>query len=190
MQWYWLDCAILLVIGLSIITGLCRGFVKELIALCVWILAIWLAFTYSPEAEEWLKTYIQEKTVRTAVAFIAILVATLVIGGLVNAFLSFILRRSGLSGTDRLLGMGFGFIRGIFIVALLMLVVKMTSIPYQQYSAQSKLYAQFDPLVSWLSTFMPQFIKQVKTFDKDKIAIDITPAPQYIDKLQEAKKAG
>ncbi len=166
MSWHIIDFVIIAVVGLSVVTGLFRGFVKELIALCVWILAIWLAFKYSPEVNTWLRPYIQDMTARTVVAFVAILLATIVVGGLFNAVLSFILRRSGLSGTDRLLGMGFGFVRGVFIVALLMLVAKMASIP-TTYTDQSRLYNKFDPLVNWLSGFMPEFIKHAKVFDKD-----------------------
>lgn len=172
MSWHIIDFVIIAIVGLSVITGLFRGFVKELIALCVWILAIWLAFKYSGEVNNWLKPYIQDMAARSVVAFVGILLATIVVGGLFNAVLSFILRRSGLSGTDRLLGMGFGFVRGVFIVALLMLVVKMASIPYQSYAEQSRLYNKFDPLVNWLSGFMPEFIKHAKVFDKDESGTD------------------
>ena len=171
MQWHWLDYAIIAVIGLSVITGLFRGFIKELIALCVWILAIWLALTYSSELDSWLLPYIQDKTARTAVAFVAILLATIIIGGLFNALLSFILRRSGLSGTDRLLGMGFGFVRGVFIVSLIMLVVKMSSVSHQEYTSKSTLYAKFDPLVNGLYGYMPELIKHVGAFDKKDDAV-------------------
>ncbi len=177
MDSHWLDYFIIAVIGLSVITGLFRGFVKELIALCVWITAIWLAYNYSHIVDTWLQPYIDEKTIRGAASFVAILFATLIAGSLLNAVLSFILSRSGLSGTDRVLGMGFGFIRGVFIVALMMLVVKMTSLPYQQYSSQSQLYAKFDPLVSWLSSLTPNLIQQVKAFDKTNMIIDTEPAP-------------
>lgn len=178
MPWNWLDFTIIAVIGLSVITGLFRGFLKELIALCVWVLAIWLAITYSSLLDPWLQPYISDKTVRTAVAFVAILLATIILGGLCNALLSFILHRSGLSGTDRLLGMGFGFVRGLFIVSLLMLVVKITAIPYyQNFSNQSRLYAKFDPIVDWLYGLMPEFIKRVKSIDHSGDAIDIKQAP-------------
>ena len=180
MSWNWIDCVIIAVIALSMITGLFRGFIKELIALGVWVLAIWLAFTYTSVVDPWLQPYIQDKTARMVVSFVAILLATIILGGLFNALLSFILRRSGLSGTDRLLGMGFGFVRGVFIVALMMLVVKMTSLPQQDYTSQSRLYAKFDPLVTWLYGFMPNFIKQVKVFDKNDSVMDtkdIKPGP-------------
>lgn len=166
MQWHWIDYVILSVIGLSVITGLFRGFVKELIALCVWVLAIWLAMTYSSVVDPWLQPHIQDKTVRTVVAFLAVLFATIIVGGLFNAMLSFILRRSGLSGTDRLLGMGFGLVRGVFIVALLMLVIKMTSLSHEEYTSKSRLYPKFDPLVSWLYGYMPDLISKVAVFDK------------------------
>lgn len=165
MSLYWVDCAILTVIGLSIITGLFRGLVKELIALCVWALAIWLAFHYSQVLEPWFEPYCKDKTVLKAVCMIAILIGTLIVGGIFNAILGFVMRKSGLSGTDRVLGMGFGFVRGVCIVALILVVVKLTSLPYESYRKDSVLYAKFDPLVDWISAFIPDFIKQVKVYD-------------------------
>ncbi|AMV14072.1 CvpA family protein [Legionella pneumophila serogroup 1] len=176
MQLQWVDIAIVAIIALSVLTGLFRGFVKELVALCVWILAIWLGFNYSQSLDPWLSSYIEEQSVRTAIGFIIILFATLFVGGVVNAILSFILKRAGLSGTDRTLGMGFGFLRGVFIVALIMVAVKMTSLPHQEYSQKSKLYARFDPVVALLYSHLPEFIKQVKTVDKTENIIDTVPA--------------
>lgn len=166
MQLQWVDIAIIAIIGLSVLTGLFRGFVKELVALCVWVIAIWLGMHYSQSLDPWLQSYIQEQSARTAVAFVIILFGTLFVGGVINAILSFILKRAGLSGTDRTLGMGFGFIRGVFIVALLMVAIKMTSLPYQKYSQDSRLYARFDPVVNLLYEHLPEFIKQIKAVDK------------------------
>ncbi len=175
MQLQWVDLGIIAIIGMSVLTGLFRGFVKELVALCVWALAIWLGFNYSQNLDPWLQSYIQEQSARTAVAFIIIMFGTLFVGGVINAILSFILKRAGLSGTDRTLGMGFGFLRGVFIVALIMVAVKMTSLPYQEYSKESKLYAQFDPVVSLLYSHLPEFIKQVKAVDQTENIIDTVP---------------
>jgi membrane protein required for colicin V production len=144
MQLIWVDLAILSLIALSVLTGLFRGFVKELISLSVWVLAIWLAYHYGDKLHPFLMSYIHDKHLRTAVAFLILFFATLILGGIVNSLLNFIMRRTGLSGTDRALGMGFGLLRGVFIIALLMVAVRMTSLPYQQYAKQSKLYAQFE----------------------------------------------
>ena len=173
MQLQWIDIAIIAVIGLSILTGLFRGFVKELVALCVWVIAMWLAFNYCQSLDPWLKSYIKEDSARTAIGFVIILFTVLLVGGVINAILSFILKRAGLSGTDKTLGMVFGFTRGVFIVALIMLAVKMTSLPYQEYSKESRLYARFDPIVDLLYSHMPEFIKQIKTVDKSDNIITI-----------------
>ena len=174
MQLQWVDIAIIVIMGLSVLTGLFRGFVKELIALCVWIMAIWLAFRYCQKLDPWLIAYIKEQAIRTAVGFIIILLATLLAGGIFNAVLSSILKRTGLSGTDKTLGMIFGFVRGVFIVALIMLAVKMTSLPSEEYSKESTLYARFQPVVDIIYPYMPEFIKKVKTVDNGSI-IDTVP---------------
>jgi len=166
MAWHWIDYAIMAIIGLSVLTGLFRGFVKELMALCVWVLAIWLAITYSSVLDPWALPYIKDKTARMIACFIVVLIATLIVGGACNAFMSFILRRSGLSGTDRILGMGFGFVRGIFIVSLGVLVLQSTSLSSTEVTSQSRLLPHFDAVVQWLSGYMPDFIKQIKVFDK------------------------
>ena len=166
MQLHWIDYAIITVVGLSMLTGLFRGFLKELIALCVWILAIWLAYHYTSALDPWLQHYIQDKTARMVVGFIAILLMTIIAGGIFNALLSFILRRTGLSGTDRLLGMLFGFVRGVFIVALVLAGVKITSATGRDYTNNSVLYPKFDPLVNWLYGHMQGVIQHVNVLDK------------------------
>lgn len=174
MSWYWVDIAIVVIIVLSVITGLFRGFVKECIALCVWIFAFWFAFNYGSILDPWVVPHVKDNTMKTIVEFILVLVASLILGGIINAIIGFLMRCSGLSGPDRVLGMVFGFIRGAFMVAILMLGVQLTGMPYEQYRQQSTLYARFDPLVTWMSGYVPEFIKHVKAIDKPgkKITID------------------
>lgn len=172
MQWYWIDIAIILIIGLSVITGLFRGFLKELIALSVWIVAIWLAYNYASVLYPWLGNYIQDQTVIKIASFVIVLTATVIIGGIINALLGFILKRSGLSGTDRLLGMGFGFIRGVFIVSLIIVVIRMTSLPQEEYVSQSRLYSKFTPVVDWISSKVPDLINQAKSLDQTNSLAD------------------
>lgn len=175
MQLQWIDLVIIAVIGLSALTGLFRGVVKEVIALGIWILAIWLGYNYSQSLDPWLQSYIQEKSARTVVAFLIILFGTLLAGGIVNTILSFMLKSTGLSGMDKILGMVFGFARGVFIVALILAAVKMTSLPYQQYVQNSKVIAQLNPVVNWISGYLPVFIERVKSVDKVVNIIDTVP---------------
>lgn len=162
---FWVDIAILVVIALSVMTGLFRGFVKELISVSVWILAIWMSINFSNRLDPLLSPYIHQDAMRSGAAFLIILFSILLLGGIVNAILSFILKRTGLSGTDRLLGMGFGFIRGVFIVSIIIVGMRMTNMPEDDYRRQSNFYAKFDPLVNSIASYVPSFIKKVKTLD-------------------------
>lgn len=161
------DYVILGMIALSIITGLFRGFVKEIIALSVWILAIWFGITYADQLAPWIRPYVSDKTAVFAGGFVVILLATLIVGGIISGMFGFLLRRSGLSGTDRLLGMGFGFIRGVFMISLIILVINMTSFAKDRLVIQSSLYPCFKPVVNWMNGFMPTFIKKVGFLDPD-----------------------
>jgi len=163
--WHWIDYVIIGVIAVSVVTGLIRGFIKELISLCVWIIAGWLAFVYAKPVAQWLGTYVQDKSAQVVLAYILIIVGTLVVGGVINALLSFIMHRSGLSGTDRLLGVGFGFIRGVFVVGLIMVVIKLSGMPEEDYKEKSLLYSQFNPLVNWMYQYAPDLIKHVETLE-------------------------
>lgn len=172
-SWHWVDYAIVAVIALSVLTGLIRGFVKELIALSVWIIAGWLSFMYAKPVSLWLATYIQDTSVRVVVSYVLIIVGTLLAGGLVTSMISFIMHRTGLSGTDRLLGLGFGLVRGVFVVSLLMVVVKLTGMPEDEYRQKSKLYAHFSPVVSWMYQYAPDMMKRVEKLEQKTLSSEL-----------------
>jgi membrane protein required for colicin V production len=115
----------------------------------------------------WVGRYVVDHTVQIVLAVLVIIIGTVLLGSLINGLLTFVLRSAGLSGTDRLLGMAFGFVRGVFIVSLLILVTKLTSFaPAASYTNQSVLYHQFTPIVDWLYGFTPGIIKQMAEIEQ------------------------
>jgi membrane protein required for colicin V production len=174
-----LDIVILVVIAVSVFTGLFRGFVKELFALGIWFLALWSGGHFSSYGAEYLKPWINQTELRLLASFVAIMLVVLVVGGLLSSLLAFLISRSGLSGTDRLLGMVFGFGRAVFIISLLIVVAKLSGFPEKQYTTQSKLYAEFNPVVNWLSSFAPGWLEKIKSLDNSShdlaIAHEIDP---------------
>lgn len=165
MQLQWIDLILIGMIGLSSLTGLFRGVIKEAISLGVWIVGIWMGYNYSQNLTPWLQQYILNSTARTVVSFSIILIGVLFAGAVINFILSLMLRRSGLSSIDKILGMGFGFARGVFIVSLVLAVLKMTSLPYQQYTQSSVVCAKLQPVVNWISGYIPIFLDRMKSVD-------------------------
>jgi membrane protein required for colicin V production len=165
MQLQVVDLIIIVIIGLSSVTGLFRGVVKEVIALGIWVVAIWMGYNHSQSLTPWLGAYIQNGTAQTAIAFGIIVLGVLIAGAIVNFILGFLLNRTGLSSIDKILGMCFGFARGVLIVSFVLAVLSMTSLPYQPYTASSRVVAQLQPVVNWISGYIPIFINKMKSVD-------------------------
>jgi membrane protein required for colicin V production len=161
-----LDYGILAVMLVSVLTGFSRGFVRELFAIGLWVIALWTASHYSDFLASYLKPWIVQQQLRSIIAFIAVTAVFLIMGGLIVSTLSFLIRKSGLSGTDRLLGMVFGIFRAIFVVGLVIVAMNYSGVDFKNYEQHSKFYPQFKPVVAWLETFLPNWVNQIKQFDK------------------------
>lgn len=143
----WIIVAILAASGLL---SLWRGFVKEAISLVVWIAAFGIGITFSPQLSTLLAASVENDSLRLILAFILLFIGTLIVGGLINRILASLLKVTGLSGTDRLLGMVFGVFRGaIVILACLIIVPPLVAVNEELWWRESMLIPQFLMLEDW-----------------------------------------
>ena len=151
----WLDIFFLAVILLSSLISVIRGFVKESISLVTWVVAGLLAFRYFAPLGEVLEPYIGSPTLRNVSAFAALFISTLVIGAIVNFIMSQLVDRTGLSGTDKALGVIFGAARGVLIVTMLVLLASLTPMPEASWWQESASVGFFGQLAEWVSGIIP-----------------------------------
>lgn len=151
-----IDIAIICIVLLSAAISVFRGFVKEVLSLLSWIAAFWIAFTFSGELSAWLPRGVEEPLLRMSIAFVALFVATLIVGGLVNLLISSLVKRTGLSGTDRSLGVVFGAVRGALIVSILVMLAGLTTLPQDSEWRSSRLIVHFEQAAGWLHELLPR----------------------------------
>lgn len=150
----WIDYFILGVVALSVLFSLMRGFVKEAVSLGTWIAAFWLALTFANPFSRWF-TAIESDALRIILAFALLFVVVLIAGAVVNHVISVLVDRTGLSGTDRLIGAVFGFGRGLVVVAALVLVANWTQLPKSESWQHSRFMPYVDPVAVWLRRVLP-----------------------------------
>ncbi len=154
----WVDVAIIIIVTLSALISVLRGFVKEALSLVAWVLAFWVAFTFHQNLATILSQYIDTPSLRLISAFALLFVVTLIIAAIVNNLIATLVKKSGLTGTDRMLGVIFGIARGIVIVAILVLMAGLTQLPADPWWHDSIFIKHFQEMAIWLKSFLPEDI--------------------------------
>lgn len=174
----WLDLAIISIIAFSTLISFVRGFIREALSLTIWVVALYLAYVYSDVIARQYLVSIEEQNIRIIAAFLIIFFAVLIIGAFINYLFSRLIQSTGLSGTDRVLGLGFGVARGILLVAVLIMVAQMTVIPQNKFWKNSQLVTQFEGLTQWLRSKLPDGIEKLSHISTEKKTEDAGKKPE------------
>jgi membrane protein required for colicin V production len=154
-SWLWIDYVIAGTILISAVGGLLRGLVKEIMALITWLAAVWVAMNFSRDFSAVFEHKLTEPVVRTGVAFLALFLATLIVGRLIQFFVGKLLQTVRLTSLNRLGGMGFGLVRGAFLIEILVFSIGVTPLAKDNWWQQSQLLPPFQSLAVWLRAQMP-----------------------------------
>lgn len=123
----WLDIVLLVLFALSIVVSFRKGFTREVIGLVATFIAFIGALWFYGAAGGWLMPWVSSRGVANFCGFFLIFCGVLLVGALAGHVLSRILSIAGLSWFDRILGAGFGVVRGFLLaVALVMAILAFT----------------------------------------------------------------
>jgi membrane protein required for colicin V production len=145
------DWVIIVVLSVSTLLSLWRGFVREALSLLGWVAAFVVAHLFVDQLALQLSAAIANVTGRYVAAYAVLFVSTLVVFTLVIKVATGLVRVAGLSVLDRVLGTIFGFARGVILILVAVYVIKQLVAPQdQQWLHQSVLMPHLNMLADWV----------------------------------------
>jgi len=118
------DYILLTAFVVSVGIGFFRGFFREALSLANWLLALWLAWRFSGVLDPVLAS-VSSPALKLWLGRILVFLGVLLAGALIGHLLVVLVRKAGLSGTDRALGMVFGAGRGVLVAGVLVIAFQL-----------------------------------------------------------------
>ena len=116
----WLIIGALIV---SVAIAISQGFFYEVISLAGTVVGYLLASWQYHRVADWFAPYVKNAWVGEIAGFLVIFLAVVILAGLIARLVRWVMKEAGLSWFDRILGAGFGVLRGSLIVAVVSLVM-------------------------------------------------------------------
>ncbi len=146
------DYAVIAIIVLSALVGWWRGFMYELFSLIGWVAAYIVAHTFSAQALPYVPEAVGADNIRSAVAFAALFIVTLLATAVLAWLLAKLAKFAGLGGLDGKFGVIFGLLRGMLVVIALVWLGGLTRLPQQPF---------------WRDAWSSKALQQVALYIKD-----------------------
>ena len=118
-----LDIILLLCFIPGIVSGISKGFVKQVVDFAAILLAAWCAFHFSPIVGGWLSQYVTlNGTVLNIASFALIIIVVAIVLNLIGSLLTSALKALSLGFINRLLGLVFAILKVALVLGLLILL--------------------------------------------------------------------
>ena len=133
----WVDNAIVILVGLFMLSGLFRGYNQESFSVAVWLIAIPVAWFFSENFSLFFIKILPSSSDRLAASFASLIGLTIILGWIINLLLGESIKRTGLSFLDRLGGLLLGSVHGSLLVLAFVLISGFTALPKDSWWRQS-----------------------------------------------------
>lgn len=157
------DIVVLAVIALSTLLALSRGFVKEVLSIFGWIgaaIGTFLVFFYVPQVREFFNKQIAEPVLADIACAVSVFVILLILLGFFNHAIASRVHASSLGPLDKSLGLVFGLVRGVVLVALAHMVMTDWFMPQKAQRPEVINQARTEPYVAMAAAFIKDLVPQ------------------------------
>jgi membrane protein required for colicin V production len=151
----WVDYGIIAIVGISLIIGVFRGFVRELVSLVLWVGAIVATLHYLGTIEQYVSHSIHSIYGQYAAIIIVLLLVVLAVSWFIGKILTAAASSVGLGPVNRFFGLLFGFCRGLLLVAFLITMLPSSDRQSQVSFTDSRLLPYVQPVSNGLNSLIP-----------------------------------
>ena len=148
------DWVIAIVLVVSILSAAKAGLIVEVFSLAGLILGLLLASWDYQRLTPWFGSWIHSPALVEVLAFVAIVVATLIVAAVAGRIVRWSVKSVGLGWADRLAGAAFGFVKGCVLVTIAAMVVA-AFWPRATWFRQSRLAPDFLSMARWAAVVTP-----------------------------------
>jgi membrane protein required for colicin V production len=149
------------IIAFSAILAFIRGGIVEILSLSAWFIAFWALGILSPFIAPYVPASISNELLKNIIIFIVIFLAVAIFMSILKKLLANIINTIGLASLNYIIGIAFGIIRGLFLCALLIIIIQMLNLDNNKSYMQAKLYPIISPIVIWIVNAIPNAVKDV-----------------------------
>ena len=155
----WIDIGMTALLALSVVVGLARGFVFEMLALAGWFAAYFAALWFTPTFQEAVHIGASGSSLNYLLTFGGVFLVALVAWSLIARLIRALIRATPLSLFDRLLGAAFGLLRGLVVLLVIATLVDVSawreSSAWQRSQGGARLRAALHELRPFFSNDTP-----------------------------------
>jgi membrane protein required for colicin V production len=153
-----LDWILLAIVAVSVVVGLWRGLVFEVLSLLGWVVAYIAAQLLAGTVAAQLPVGTPGSGVNHAAAFALTFIVVLIVWAIAARLVRWLVGASPLSGLDRLLGAVFGLLRGVLVLLAIATVVALTPAARSPLWLESRGAAWSSALLQELKPLLPDTI--------------------------------
>jgi membrane protein required for colicin V production len=149
------DYVVLGVMAISLLLGVTRGVISEILALVAWLAAFIAARMWAVPVGDLMLAEMSDPLWRQLAGFVVVFVAVLILFALLRWLVTLLLKATGLRPLDRILGALFGVARGVLVVLVLVMLAGLTPLPQQQWWRQAMFAPPLETGVLAVKPWLP-----------------------------------
>lgn len=182
-----LDGAVLIIMFISALLAMFRGFSREVLSIFTWIASFFIAYFSCPYLIEYTTQYINNKSIAVGVTLFAIFLISLVLLSFFTIRLSEMIIDSRIGPIDRLLGLFYGLLRGwiISVIAFAFLSTLIALDKQPNWLRDARLNPALQSTTLWISQFLPTQPENLFSWFNEQVEQLSTPSNEVVDEADD-----